>query len=361
MIPTNTTDLGVIGDPTELLARRLVVDRGMLTLFADWSTFLTELLKLFYKPGCRLVGAGLLTPEVEIAADRADLTPVEVVSESPFLGDTAEVLKAIGSTQDIIFVANPNRLTGMSFSLGDLERMSRTVPDGLTIIDEYYVDHTGITALPLLDLFTNVVILRSFASSCGPKSSDAGYAVTDPERCGLLRTAVPVPGIPTSLRKNILTALINDQGLSRDLREIHGESLRIATELNRLGLQSRICATDWLLMRVQDTKAVGNFLARHGVRVENLDGYPRLSHYIRYRIQPRLNNDPLIEAFKKMPPAFYRMKTLDLRAQALRLARHDADEKTGHRRFHDVTRETPDAGYQGKSKRITEEPMKVLD
>ncbi|MDH4156195.1 MAG: aminotransferase class I/II-fold pyridoxal phosphate-dependent enzyme [candidate division Zixibacteria bacterium] len=344
MIPTSTTDIEAIGDPTEFLSGKLMVDRDMLMLFADGNAFLVELLKLFYRPACRLVSAGLMTPEVQIAADRADLTPVEVISESPFLGNTAEVLKAAGSTHDIIYVANPNRLTGMSFSLGDLEKMSRAVPDGLIIIDEYYVDHTRITALPLLDLFSNVVILRSFASSGGLKCSDAGYAITGPERCRLLKTAAPTPGIPTTLRKSILAALIHDQELTRDLREIHDESLHMATELNRLGLQSRICATDWLLMRVQDTKAAGNFLARHGVRVENLDGYPGLSHYIRYRIRPHLNNDPLIEAFKKMPPAFYRMKSLDLRAQALRLARHDADEEMGRLRFRDTAKETPGAG-----------------
>ena len=358
MIPTNTTDIDMMGDPAGTLSKKLAVDRDALILFADWGTFLAELLKLSYKPGCRLVGAGLLTPEVEIAADRADLTPVEVVSESPFMGDTTDVIKAVTSECDIIYVANPNRLTGASFSLGDLDRMSRAVPSGLVIIDEYYVNHSQITALPLLDLFTNLVIMSSFG---GLRSSDAGCAVTDPGRCRLLKEALPSPGISTARRKSIMAALGSDRELSRDLREIHHESLRIATELNRLSLQSRICATDWLLMRVQDTKAVGNFLARYGVRVENLDGYPGLRHYIRYRIRPQLNNDSLIEAFKKMPPAFYRMKTLDLRTQALRLARHIADEKAGRLRFRNVVEKNVDDRHQKKVPRATGESMKVLD
>jgi len=170
----------------------------------------------------------------------------------------------------------------------------------------------------LLKDFENVVVLRSFTSAFGITSSDAGYAVASPAMIGRIKTNLSPDNLSLTIRKTILASLNNDEALEKHLKEIHDESLRLAVELNRLKVQCRMTASDFLLIRVADTNAVGNYLARCKVPIENLDGYPLMKNYVRYQIQSAGSNDSMLDAFKKMPTEYHQMKTKDLRPATLR-------------------------------------------
>jgi hypothetical protein len=118
----------------------------------------------------------------------------------------------------------------------------------------------------------------------------------------------------TTMFRMLDTVLINETLASQRLAEVHEESLRIAHNLTQLGVQNRITATDFLLLRVADPVRVGNHLASFGCPVENLDGYPELKNYLRYRIQSPLSNDNILTGFRRMPPDYYKMDDLDKRA-----------------------------------------------
>ncbi len=124
--------------------------------------------------------------------------------------------------------------------------------------------------------------------------------------------------ISTILRKTILATMSNTDALQERLHEIREESLRITKKLTSLGVQCRITATDFLLMRVASPKDVGNFLIKNKVDVENLSGYPNMKNYIRFRIESFFSNDRLIKSFEKMPENFYKMKLVEKRTLTLR-------------------------------------------
>jgi histidinol-phosphate aminotransferase len=318
MILSDTTNAVATNDLTKLVARKLKVAPDMVLSFADATDFVTELLKMNYQPACRLLVAGHATPELAIAADRAEIHLVEVIGKSPFSSDTNKVLEAVSSPKEIIYISNPNRVTGTSFSLADIEGLAEGVEEGVVIVDEYYFDHLGISTLPLLDKFSNIVVIRSFTSAFGITSSDTGYAVASARRIRQIKSFIPVQNLSAPARRMALTAMVNEDALSRRLEEVREEALRLATDLNRRGVQCRITAADFLLLRVKDPKSVGNLLASYRVPIDNLDGYPGLKHYIRYRLQSSRSNDRLLEAFEKMPQSYYAMKAPDLRAYTLR-------------------------------------------
>ena len=57
---------------------------------------------------------------------------------------------------------------------------------------------------------------------------------------------------------------------------------------------------------------VGNFCSTLAVE------HAQLGNYLRYRIQSLFSNDRLLEAFKRIPADYYRMKSVDRRAVTLR-------------------------------------------
>ncbi|MEA3297266.1 MAG: aminotransferase class I/II-fold pyridoxal phosphate-dependent enzyme [candidate division Zixibacteria bacterium] len=314
-----------------MVTRKVTTNKSGIYPFVDFRELMTELLCMFYSPGSHLISAGHFSPEVAQAADRAEIELVEQLGTSPFTGDLDSALSRVSSPGDIIYVANPNRMTGSNFSLSDLEAMARAVPNGVLIIDEYYYDYFGISGLPLLDILTNVVILRSFTASFSIGSSDAGYAIATPEIVDNIRQSCGCKKISLTVRKTIMAAMGNSEAMANRLQEVHDESLRITTALTRLGVQCRICATDFILIRVADHKCVGNYLASVRIPIENLDGYPQLKNYIRYQIQSYLSNDRLIKAFQEIPGEYLRMKLSDKRAVRLRKGSHASNSNADDR------------------------------
>lgn len=313
----------------ELVAKKLMVDASSVITFDDSNNIITDLLKMYSKPSVSLISAGHATAEMAIAADRADMSVKEILGKSPFKAVINEVIEAVVNSSDIIVVANPNRITGITFSLSELEQMASAVPDGLLLVDEYYFDHLGISALPLIADNPKVVVMRSFTSSFGLSSMDAGYLVSNTSTIQSIRAQANISRLSPIVRKTILATLLNDDALSHRLAEIHEDSLRLSLELNRLGIQSRITATDYLLMRVKDAKAVGNHLARYKIRLEDLNGYPGLKNYVRYKLQSYFSNSRLIEAFEKMPVEFYKMRVTDFSLTQLRRGPEVKETKTG--------------------------------
>ncbi len=315
----STTPTGMALDElTALVARKVMTTRRSIQPFVEFSAILTELIRTWDTPGCRLVCAGHVTPDVEIAANQADVELIEKLGPSTFSTDSQGAVETVRSPRDLIYVANPNRVTGTGFSLSQLEQLARAVPQGMLFIDEYYFDHYGISGFPLVDLLTNVIILRSFTASFGITSSDAGFLLASPANIETVQNSCLNQPISATVRKTMFATLIDVEALVSHLQVIHDESLRLATELNRLKVQCLLTSTDFLLLRVADPERVGNFLAGYRTPVDNLHGYPQLENYLRYQVQSPYSNDKLLEAFKKMPVEYYRMKTLDRRTVKLR-------------------------------------------
>ena len=297
-------------DISQLVAQKLMISKNSVYPFTEMTEFLTELLANYDCDGVNLISIGSATPDIAIAADRANIEMEEVIGKSAFSYSLTLALEKI-QNGDIVYIANPNKLNGANFSLSGLKTIIEKNYNGLIIIDEYYFDFFGISGLPLIDLNSNVIVLRSFTAPFGIYSSDAGYAVASPERISKCNELLDMRKISNILRKTILATMVNDEVLQERLHEIHEESLRLTKELTALGVQCRISATDFLLLRVASPKDAGNYLTSQKIEIENLEGYPKMEKYIRYRIASYFSNNKLISAFENMPDNYYVMKSID--------------------------------------------------
>jgi histidinol-phosphate aminotransferase len=342
-------------DLRALISPKVQVSQKMIMPFTELCSVMVELLKLSYRSGSRFISDGLAAPEIEMAAHRAEIEHVPAVAPSPFAGDTGTILQAVTSKNDILYISNPGRTTGSNFSLSELKDLARAVPDGLLIIDEQYFDYFGISSMPLLELFNNVVVFRSFTASFGIYSSDAGFLVTSPERIEQLKPMLRSERISLTVRKTILATLVNDEALAARLHEVHEESLRLATTLTSLGAQVRITATDFLLIRVADPQAVSHHLDRHKVPIEHLVAYPRLKEYLRYRIQSPISNDRFLSELKKVAPELLKGTSFDRSTIRMNRKGEVATRKKAPRRIPALAARTGDhSGFPGANRKKTE-------
>ena len=97
--------------------------------------------------------------------------------EMDFSLSLEKLAKAITSKTKIVWIANPNNPTGnMLLSPGQIKKLARMF-SGLIVIDECYFEFFGISAVPLINEFKNMVILRSFSKTFSLAGLRLGYIV----------------------------------------------------------------------------------------------------------------------------------------------------------------------------------------
>ena len=117
-------------------------------------------------------------------------------------------------------------MTGQNYSLADLEKMATVVPRGMVIVDEYYLDHFGISVASMVDTNRNTIVLGSFAPTIENILSETGYVLACPEIIGRLKEQICSSGPSLAIRRKIASVLSGDEPMSRRFRELNDESQR---------------------------------------------------------------------------------------------------------------------------------------
>ena len=123
---------------------------------------------------------GVAFPDVtygfyQVLADLLDC-PTRIL---PLKQDLTVDADAFRETASMAVITNPNAPTGLSLPLRQIERIVRSAPDRLVLIDEAYVDFGGESAVGLTRKYDNLIVARTFSKSRALAGGRLGFGVAN--------------------------------------------------------------------------------------------------------------------------------------------------------------------------------------
>ncbi len=219
---------------------------------------------------------------------------------SSFTVDESD-LKRKASKSKLTIICNPNSPTGTLLPVSVIEDVLNNT-SGLVVIDEAYVDFSGVTAVGLLTSYPNLIITRTFSKAFAMAGFRIGFGLMDKDlateiqKC-LLPFNIDMPSIIA------LDAILDNHELVQNRADqIVNERDRLIQELNNIeGIEAYESYSNFFLVKTKLwVDKTFNYLAAKGILIRDVSSYPGLESYIRITVGKPEENDTLIRAFREM-------------------------------------------------------------
>ena len=145
----------------------------------------------------------------------------------------------IGINKNIV-IANPNAPTGRYMALCDIEKIVKSNPDNVVIIDEAYIDFGGESAIPLTKKYSNLIVTRTFSKSYSMAGARLGFGIAN---CELIRDMNTIKYSTNPYNVNRMTqiagvsAVLDNDYYMSNCQEIIKNREFTVKELTRLGFE----------------------------------------------------------------------------------------------------------------------------
>ena len=202
-----------------------------------------------------------------------------------------------------IVFPNPNAPTGIYEPLPNVEDIIKNNPDSIVILDEAYIDFGGVSALPLIDRYDNLVVVRTFSKSRSMAGLRIGYAMSNAEIIKALNDVKYSYNSYTMNRPSILlgTESVKDEEYFREtIDKVISTRERFVKEISKLGFTCLPSSANFVFATHDKVPAKEIFEAakKENIYVRHFDK-PRIDNYLRITIGTDEQMDVFVEFLKK--------------------------------------------------------------
>ena len=203
-----------------------------------------------------------------------------------------------------IFLANPNAPTGLLLPVDAIEGLLRRNPEAVVVVDEAYIDFGGVSCLPLIRQYDNLLVTRTFSKSRSLAGGRLGFGAG----CeALIRDLNTVKYSTNPYNVNRMTmaaglgALEDDAYFRSCCSEICGTRDLTAEALRALGFAVSESRTNFLFPRcpAPGAEVLYRKLKEKGILVRWFDK-PRLRDYLRITVGSPAQMAALLGAIREI-------------------------------------------------------------
>ena len=241
------------------------------------TVLLVEPTYAMYRFYSELAGARIVAPRYSVVGAGAVGGP-----EAQFPWDA--VMAALRERPRVFFLPNPNSPIGSVLSKAELQRVLEAGPETVVVVDEAYFEFSGITVIPWIRRYENLIVTRTFSKTAGLAGLRLGCIFVRRELAASMRKAQsPYPVNAGALAAG--EAAIADRAfIERTVKDVRRGKEDMAKGLGQLGVEHFPSAGNFVLVRFGTrAKEIVAALARKGILVRDRsadfegEGYVRVT------------------------------------------------------------------------------------
>jgi histidinol-phosphate aminotransferase len=207
-----------------------------------------------------------------------------------FAYDIPGIVKASTDNVKLLFLCSPNNPTGNVVDEKQLMDLAETInPNVLIVIDEAYIEFSSAkSAVRLVTMYPNLVILRTFSKAFGLAGARCGALITNPSLIQCIRkVSAPYPLPSPTIRA------VNQALSANNLREVMGRISLIKQNRERLADFLKQCAwvskvypseANYLLVECKNGQVIYDSCLAAGIVLRNMGSKLNLVNCLRITI-----------------------------------------------------------------------------
>jgi histidinol-phosphate aminotransferase len=239
----------------------------------------------FYPVYCRLYG---------IRYEKVPLNPA-------FEIDVGDYARPNGG---IIF-PNPNAPTGQLVPLAEIERLLKANPSSVVVIDEAYVDFGGVSCVPLVKRYPNLLVTHTLSKSHALAGLRVGYATGHPLLIEALnRVKDSFNSYPLDrLAQAGATAAIEDETYFKQMcGKVIASKKSLNEQLTALGFEVLPSAANFVFARMpgRDGANLAARLRERSIIVRHFKNPPRIAPFLRITVGTDEQCSGLVDALREI-------------------------------------------------------------
>lgn len=203
-----------------------------------------------------------------------------------------------------IFIANPNAPTGIALTLDEIERILRSNPDNVVVIDEAYVDFGAQSAVGLIEKYENLIVTQTFSKSRSLAGGRLGMAIGN---SSLIRDLNTIKYSTNPYNINSMTqaagigTLLDDAYCRRNCETIAENRAYLTDRLEKLGFVHTPSVSNFVFAKHPDLDGEKLYLElkKRGVLIRHFTK-ARIRDYNRITVGTREQLDILLDKIKEI-------------------------------------------------------------
>ena len=203
-----------------------------------------------------------------------------------------------------IIFPNPNAPTGVEEPLSLVEEIIKANPDSVVMVDEAYVDFGGESALPLVDKYENLLVIRTYSKSRALAGLRVGFAIGNPKLIKYLNDVKFSVNSYTMNMPSLLLgreAVLDDAYFKETLAKVIKTREWMKGELTRLGFSFPDSKSNFVFAthREKPAEEIFNYLRDRQIFVRYFK-LPRIDNYLRISVGTDEEAKILIDALEEL-------------------------------------------------------------